>query len=150
MRQSLKQRFSRIDWLFLLSVVVPTTLAIIYYGFIASDVYVSESRIVVRSPEKPMPTGGVGSLLQGVGFSRASEDSYSVQDYILSRDALKALNERIGLGAGYASKQVDPLSRFAGIDPDDSFEALHRFYQKMVKVQTDSASSISTVSVRAF
>lgn len=148
---SLKQRFSRIDRLFILAVVIPTVLSVIYYGFIASDVYVSESRIVVRSPERPSAVaGGLSGLLQGAGFAKASEDAYSVQDYILSRDALKALNERIGLGRGYANPEVDRISRFAGIDMDDSFEALHKYYQKMVKVQTDPSSSISTVTVRAF
>jgi capsular polysaccharide transport system permease protein len=152
MLKSLKQRFSRIDGLFILTVVVPTALAVIYFGFMASDVYVSESRIVVRSPERPTvaSSSGIGSLLQGVGFARASEDSYSVQDYVMSRDALKALNERIGLDRKYADPKVDPISRFSGIDPDNSFEALHEYYKKMVKVQTDSASSISTVTVRAF
>jgi capsular polysaccharide transport system permease protein len=152
MWKSLKQRFSWFDRLFFLSVVIPTTLAIVYYGFMASDIYVSESRIVVRSPERQAApsASGLGSLLQGAGFARASEDSYTVQDFIQSRDALRVLNERVGLRENYASKDVDIVSRFAGLDPDDSFEALHEYYKKMVKVQTDSASSISTVSVRAF
>ena len=33
---------------------------------------------------------------------------------------------------------------------DDSFEALHRYYQKQVSVQLDTLSSISTLRVRAF
>ena len=34
-----------------LTVVVPTIAAIIYYGFVASDVFISESRFLVRSPQ---------------------------------------------------------------------------------------------------
>ena len=40
-------------WLFVLMVVAPTLSAIVYYGLIASDVYVSESRFRVRSPRAP-------------------------------------------------------------------------------------------------
>jgi hypothetical protein len=38
--------------LFLLCVVLPTAVAVSYHGFIASDVYVSQSLFVVRSPER--------------------------------------------------------------------------------------------------
>lgn len=38
--------------LFLLIVMLPTLVAIFYYGLIAADVYISESRFVVRSPER--------------------------------------------------------------------------------------------------
>ena len=47
-----KRRSLRATWksqrLFWLTVVLPTLLAIGYYGFIAADVYITESRFVVR------------------------------------------------------------------------------------------------------
>jgi capsular polysaccharide transport system permease protein len=42
------------------------------------------------------------------------------------------------------------FSRFSGLDWDKSFEALYRYYQKHVAVDTDSLSSISTLTVSAF
>jgi capsular polysaccharide transport system permease protein len=151
MWQSIKRRGAKIDRLFLLTVLIPSTLSLVYFGLIASDVYVSESQIVVRTPQRQIPSASsIGSLLQGAGFARANEDSYSVQEYIMSRDALRVLEEQVGLGDKYHSSDVDRLSRFAGMDPDSSFEALYRYYQKMVKVQTDAESSISTITVRAF
>ena len=39
--------------LFLAVVVLPTTAATVYYGFLASDAYVSESRFVIRSAQRP-------------------------------------------------------------------------------------------------
>jgi capsular polysaccharide transport system permease protein len=135
----------------LATVVVPTAFSIIYYAFWASDVYTSESRFVVRSHESTGPsTAALGSLLQGVGFSTAPDDSHSVREYILSRDALKALDQQMGLKAAYGSNHVDILSRFSGLDPDNSFEALHRYYQSKVDAQIDSTSSIITLNVRAF
>jgi capsular polysaccharide transport system permease protein len=141
----------RFPWLFIITVAVPTLLAGVYFGFIASDVYVSESRFIVRSPEKQIPSSDTfGVLLRGGGFNKVEGDSYAVQDYLVSRDALRTLNAKIKLGEGYRSPEVDFVSRFAGIDPDDSFEALHRYYQKKVTAQTDSASAITTLVVRAF
>jgi capsular polysaccharide transport system permease protein len=42
------------------------------------------------------------------------------------------------------------FSRFAGFDWDKIFEALHRYYLKHVTIDSDSLSSISTLSVSAF
>ena len=65
--------------LFLWCVVLPTALAVSYYGFIASDVYVSQSLFVVRSPER-QSTSPLGMLFKGAGFSRAQDDAYVVHD----------------------------------------------------------------------
>ena len=139
----------RINRLFLLTVAVPTALALVYFGLMASDVYISESRFVVRSPDRQVATG-LGALLKGAGFSRAQDDSYTVHDYILSRDALKEINDKLGVAKAFASSSVDLFSRFGALDFDNSFEALHRYYQKRVNVQQDTASSITTVTVHAY
>ena len=142
-------RIKGINRLFLLTVLVPTLLSVIYFGLIASDVFISESRFVVRSPER-QTASPLGMLLKGSAFSRSQDDSYTVQDFMLSRDALQSLNEKLGVAKAFSSKDVDIFSRFAGLDWDDSFEALHRYYQKMVEIQLDALSSITTVKVRSF
>jgi len=149
MIQKLKNKARSFNGLFWLTVVVPTILAVVYFGFVASDVYISESRFVVRSPEK-QAASPLGLVLKGAGFSSNQGDAYTVQDYILSRDALKALNDELGIGKAFGNPDVDFFSRFAAIDRDNSFEALHRYYQKKVLVQTDSTSSISVLTTRAF
>ena len=149
MRFSPIKRIRRASPLFLLTVVVPTAFALIYYGIFASDIYTSESSIVVRSPER-QSTSALGIFLRGAGFSRAQDDSYTVQDFVLSRDALKVLVREAKIDQAYGSSEVDRLARFGGIDFDSSFEALFKYYQKKVKVQTDTTSSITTLSVKAF
>ncbi len=139
-----------INKLFVLSVVLPTAIAIIYYGFYAADIFISESRFVLRSPQKQSQSGLVGALLQGTGFTRSQDDAYSVHDYIKSRDALKMLDDNLKLKAAYSEPKVDMLNRFAGIDGDDSFEALHKFYQKHVGIEYDTASSITALRTQAF
>ncbi len=146
-------RFLRRVWginrLFLLTVALPTLVSVIYFGLIASDVFISESRFVVRSPQKPAATG-LGAILQGAGFSRSQDDTYTVHDYIQSRDALKQLEMQFALSKAFGTDQVDRVSRFAGIDPDNSFEALHRYYQKRVSLTVDSTSSITVLRTSAF
>jgi capsular polysaccharide transport system permease protein len=150
MKVRLKDRFAGVSRLFLLTVLAPTILAIGYFGILAADVYTSESQFVVRSPERQSSSPLLGVFLRGAGFSRAQDESYTVQNYVLSRDALAVLRDQLQLDKAFANTDVDRISRFAGLDPDNSFEALHRYYQKMVKVQTDSTSSITTLSVKAF
>lgn len=133
--------------LFWLTVVLPTLAAIVYFGLVASDIYISEARFVVRSPERQTATP-LGMLLKGSGFTRSQDDSYTVQDFILSRDALRTLAEKLNLRAAF--RKGDLINRFPGLDWDDSFENMHRYYQKMVGVQIDPVSSITTVTVRAF
>jgi capsular polysaccharide transport system permease protein len=138
------------DKLFLICVLIPTVLAVIYYGFIASDIYISESRFVIRSPQRTAQPGLVGAILQGTGFSRSQDDTFSVHDFMLSRDALKELNQKLKVQESFSQKSIDVLSRFPGLDGDSSFEALHKYYGKRVFVDHDSVSSISVLRVSAF
>lgn len=148
-KRSLFDRLKGINRLFAATVVIPTTIAIVYFGAIASDVYVSESRFVVRSPQRQSQVSLVGALLQGSGFSRAQDDTYPVIDYIQSRDALAALNQNGRIANAYGD-HGDILSRFHR-SLDDSFEALWKYYDKhVVSVDFDPTSSITTLQVRAF
>ena len=146
----LRRLLRRFDALFALTVAVPTVVAVLYYGFLASDVYISESRFVVRSPQRATQSG-LGALLQGTAFSRSQDDTYSVHDFIRSRDALRELDDKLKLRQAYAQPAIDVLSRFGGLEWwDQSFEALHRHYLKHVGVDYDSVSSISVLRVRAY
>ena len=140
----------RINRLFLYTVVIPTLLAIVYYGLIASDIYISESRFMVRSPQKPIQSGVLGSLLQSSGIARTLDDQYSVQNYILSRDALKELNNEFGLAKKFSDSRIDFANRFAALDWDNSFEALLKYYRRRISVELDSKSTISVMQVSAF
>lgn len=136
--------------LFVLTVALPTAAATAYYGLVASDVYVSESRFVVRSPQRPAQAGVLGALLQGTGLARSQDDNYLVHDYILSRDALRELDASLAVRKAWSSGEADFLSRFPGLDWDTSFEAFHRYYAKQVGVAYDATSSISVLTVHAF
>ena len=136
--------------LFVVIVVVPTVAAILYYGLVASDVYISESRFVIRSPQRQQQAGLVGALLQGSALTRAQDDTYSVHDFILSRDALRELEEKLAVTTLYSGDKADVIGRFPAFDFDRSFEGFHRYWQNKATVDLDSTSSIAVLRVRAF
>jgi len=135
--------------LFLATALLPTGASGVYFGFLASDVYLSESRFVVRTPER-QTASPLGLILKGAGFARAQDDAYTIQDFMLSRDAMKALDAELGIRAAYSAPTVDRLNRFGAAPWSDHFEAFHEYYQKKVTVQLDASSSIATLTTRAF
>ena len=141
--------FTRVNTLFLLTVIIPTALATLYYGFLASDVYVSESQYVVRSPDKPAKSG-LGVILESTGFSAAGDEVYAAQDYVQSRDALRELNDAGAVRNAYGHNAISIFDRYNPLGLSGSFEDLYDYYLGKVRVQYDSTSSITTLTVRAF
>lgn len=139
----------RINALFALTVLLPTALATIYFGFLASDVYESESQFVVRSPERQSTTG-LGVLLKSVGFANAGDEIFVAQDYVQSRDALRTLNRDGSVERAFTLPGVSIFDRFNPLGWDGSFEDLYDYFQGKVGVEHDTTSSITTLSVRAF
>jgi len=137
--------------LFIVTVVIPTAIAVVYFGLIASDVYSSESRFVVRSSEGAAPSSALGTMFKGFAVGRTQDDSYSVVDFVASRDALAVLDRESRLRDAVSSTKVDFFDRFPGFDRDRSFEALHYYYaHKIVSVQQDPSSGIVTLVTRAY
>lgn len=145
----LKGALRRITPLLWLTVIIPTALSGIYFGFLAEDVYVSESRFVVRSPDKPQKSG-LGMLFGGAGFNNASEEVRAAQGFIESRDALKALNAEEFARRSWGSADVSIFNRFNPLGWSGSFEELYKFYRGKVDVAYDPDTAITTLTVRAF
>ena len=140
---------SRVDRLFLLTVVVPTALAVLYFGLFASDVYISESRFVVRSPDKPA-TSGLGVLLKSAGFSNAGDEIFAAHEFVQSRDALKELNRDNAVVRAFGNSSVSIFDRFNPLGLSGSFEDLYDYFRGKVTVDYATTSSITTLSVRAY
>jgi capsular polysaccharide transport system permease protein len=136
--------------LLLATVVLPTALAATYFSFVASDIYISESRFIVRGSQQNTPPGLLGTLLQGTSLSRSLDDTHAVHDYILSRDALKELMLKQALAEAYKRHDIDFLNRFGALGFNGSFESLHRYYQRRISVDVDTSSSIAVLRVSAF
>lgn len=128
-------------------VVIPVLLSVVFYAFIVSDVYISESRYVVRSPDRPM-ANPLGVILGGGGLSNAQNDTFTVQDFVLSRDAMAALEGKVNLREAFG--RGDWFSRFPGLSLDASNEHMHQYYQTRVYVRQDPITGIAILQVRAF
>lgn len=135
--------------LFIATVVLPTLVATIYFGLLASNVYISQSQFVVRSPDKPS-TSGLGILLKSVGFSNAGDEILITQDYVRSRDALRSLNRDGFVEKSFGSPAISIFDRFNPLGWNGSFEDLYGYYGGKVGIEHDAASSISTLTVKAF
>jgi capsular polysaccharide transport system permease protein len=135
--------------LFMLVVVLPVLVATAYFGFLASDVYISESEFVVRSPDKPAATG-LGAILQTAGFSNAGDEAYAAQSFAVSRGALHGINRNGAFERAYTRPSISIFDRFDPLGLSGSFERLYRYFQGKVTLQNDSNSSITTLTVRAY
>lgn len=145
----LRRRLGRMGTLFWLVVALPTLAGALYFGLLASDVYVSESRFVVRSPEKPQKAG-LGMILSSAGFSNASEEVQAAQGFIQSRDGLKTINADGLARKSWGAASVSLFNRFDPFGWSGSFEDLYRFYGGKVAAAYDSETGITTLTVRAF
>ena len=147
-----KPIWQRINKLFLITVVVPTLLSSLYFGLIASDVYVSQSRFVIYNPQSPSTAeGGLSSLLQGTALTGGSYGVNAAHAYILSRDALRQLQNTLNVKSMYSSPNIDPINRFGGLVYfDTSFENLYKYYGEIVSDDVDPTSNISTLTVEAY
>lgn len=141
--------FIRRHALFFVFVVLPTVLSLLYFGIFASDVYISESKFVVKSPERPTVTG-LGSLLSGAGFSNANEEIHGAQTFAMSRDALRAVNKNEEFRKAYTRPLISIFDRFDPLGFSGSFESLYKYFTGKVNLAVDSSTSISTLTVKAY
>lgn len=136
---------------FLLAVVLPTLLAALYYGLIASDIYISESRFVIKSPDqKRGQTSTLANLVQTTGLSGGQEQTNEVLTYVRSRDALTALEKNVDIRSKFSTSRADVLSRFPQPFSDGSFESLFKYYGKRVDARLDNETSTALIKVEAF
>jgi capsular polysaccharide transport system permease protein len=155
-RQSKLKAGGLMRWLaghkcFAVFVILPTALAMLYYGLIASDQYVSESRFIIKSPgQKSTQISSLASLIQTTGLTTGQEQTSEVLDYLRSRAALDDLEHGIDLRAAYGQPAIDLLSRYPRPWKSDRRENLYDFYRSMVGANHDSDTQVAVVTVKAF
>src|SRR3954451_24438597 len=88
---------------------LPTLLAGVYFFGIASDLYLSEVKFLVRGPAKPQ-LAGLSAMLTSAAASSVSEDTYAVHEYLMSRDVVRRLEREDDLRALLARAEGDLIS----------------------------------------
>lgn len=132
--------------LFLAIVVVPTVLSIVYYGFWASDRYVSQSLMTVRSTEAQIATA-FGGLLGSLGANTGAVDGYVVQEYIQSRELVTELQQKLDLKSMYSVPEADMWSR---LSDDASMDDLYDYFLDRIDVYFDSTANVIHMEVQAY
>ncbi|MCE7029169.1 hypothetical protein [Jiella avicenniae] len=148
-KRSLRRYFSLGRILFYLIVILPLLLSVLYFGFIASDRYVSESRFLVRSAST-QDVSGLTSILRTFGISRADDDSYAVQSYILSRDALRDLMKTLPMETFLNRDGIDVFSKCYLPWSSRDFENLYQCYTDRVSAVREETTGISRLEVDLF
>lgn len=130
--------------------ILPNLLTGLYYGWIATDRYVSEAQIVVRRAAEPAQTGGLASFLKTTGLSGGADETSTVQAYVLSRDALDALSAKLPVKTYFEVAQADFLSRWPSWFYGRSNEEFYRYYKRMASAVPSHETGVLTISIEAF
>lgn len=134
---------------FAVGVALPTVLAALFYAFVASEQYATESLFAVRGNSggsASVDLGGLFSLGTGSLDAEAS-DSYIVQEFIHSREMVETLIEEANFVAIYSRDSADAYYR---LDPEGTIEDYVDYWRMMSSVEYDTDTGIITLLVRAF
>jgi capsular polysaccharide transport system permease protein len=132
--------------LFIGIVIVPSVLAIIYYGFWASDRYVSTSLMTVRTSDSQLVSTFDG-LLGSLGGQTGLVDGFVVEEYIQSHEIARKLQESVDLRSIYSAEEADYWSR---LDPEVTFEDFFSYYLSRIDVYFDSEANVVHLDVQAY
>lgn len=130
-----------------LTIVLPTGLAGFYYGWMATDRYVSQAEVTVRS------SGDVGAQqIQGmlgglVSSASGSKDAYIVQEYVKSEEIVQELQGWLDLRQMWSAERIDPVGR---LPQNATLHELHQYYQSMVTATYDSEKNVVTLQVQGY
>lgn len=125
---------------------VPTLLAVVYYGLLATDMYQSESKYSIQGSDM-RSAGSLDSLLGALSVSGGGTeyDARAVREYVLSRDVLRRLESEEGFIRHFQDPAIDWIAR---IPADATLEEAYGYYDGLVDVRYDSQSGVSTLHVR--
>ena len=126
-------------------VIACFAIAVIYFGLIASDRYVSRAELVVKQADQIKMLPDALSML-GLGGSN-HQDILLIQDYLKSADLLDKLDKELGLKAHYQSHKVDYFSR---LPENVSREEFLKYYREHMSLHLDELSGVLTIELQAF
>ncbi|MEI2298682.1 hypothetical protein [Ensifer sp. MJa1] len=141
---------------FLGFVLAPAVFVLIYYSFIASDIYVAEGKLTVRESYEPegnsasFGNSSISAIAGKIGLgttASTSQDSTIIMDYLKSRSAIVDAGGRDMVASLYDRPEIDWFSR---LDSSDDLESIWRYWKSHVTVYVDSLSNILTLRVRGY
>ncbi len=91
----------------LVFVFLPTAVTSWYLYFVATPLYSTKAEFLILNAEGSA-SAGAGGLHTGTGLA-SSQDAVSVQNYLLSKEAMLRLDNDVGFKAHFSQSWIDPL-----------------------------------------
>lgn len=129
---------------FILMVVAPSLGAAVYFGFIASQQYVSEFRVTLGGGETAAAGPG---MLKSLPIAIIVQDSEVVQKYLQSPTIAAQLAQNNNLREIYGNSQIDWFSR---LRHGASIERVERYWRSMTTADIKMPGGIIVFRVRTF
>jgi len=134
----------------LAAAAVGMLLSVLYWGFYASDRYISEAHVIIQSTQIDNGQGfDLGSLL-GSANAGNQPDQLLLRDYLLSLDMLKKLDARLHLREHYGDPRHDLLSRLWSWRGGVSVEKFHAHYLDRVSVEYDDYAGVLVIKSQGY
>ena len=125
-------------------VFLPTAVTAWYFYFVATPLYSAKAEFLILNAEGSA-SAGAGGLLTGTGLA-SSQDAVSVQNYLLSKEAMLRLDNDVGFKAHFSQSWIDPLLR---LDEDASNEKAYKLYKRNLEIGYDPTEGVLKMEVTA-
>lgn len=129
-----------------LFLILPVLCGTLYFGFLASDQYESETRFTVRSATPALGKDQIGKVT-GIPAAKIVQDTQIVVNFITSHEILRAIEEDLDLHSIFGATTTD---WFARLPADATAEETLEYWQGMVTTSISPSSGIVTVRAKAF
>lgn len=137
---------------YLVLVVLPSLVYLVYMAAFETRAYQSEIRITVLAAEKQNASvaSTATSVLKNLASSTSSDtsrDSHIVLNYVKSRAIIEDLGGRAYVEKFFSKPEIDHFSR---LPPGETMEEVLDYWRSRVSASVDTISGILTVKVAAY
>lgn len=128
--------------------LIPNIISILYYCFLASPIYQSNSILLVTNPSRK-DSDNITTLLSG-SSENTNSGAYLLKERILSWDSFSNFNKKFDIIKLYSSG--DFVSRVGGLTSlwSKGDVSLWHYYQKNIGVNIDEQTGITKITINAY
>ena len=127
--------------------VVPALMALCYFLFFASPMYISQATFAIRSADTGTLSAGSDLASIFLKTSSSNNDIYIIDDYIKSLDLVRAIDKTLNIIGHYSNNEHDIISRLCHEPTQDE---LITYWRRLITPELDPDTGIINLSVRAY
>lgn len=133
--------------LFLILVIIPLFITVIYISFIAQERYISTSQITVKRPQDATTSALNIGLLMGSSNNSSTEDMLYLKNYIRSQEMLKTVDKELDLHTAYGQAGLDFFNKLPEVISKEGFL---RYFQNKISVSYDDKIGVLNIETQGF